>query len=526
MRSNRFEIVLGVGFFSLAGILIGACSGDNGGSSSSNTTTTTTSGGGGGDACGPGTTLCGDSCVATSVDPANCGACDKACGAGEACDNGSCVFECNGGATNCGGSCIDMMNDPAHCGACDKACDAAQEVCSAGQCVATCGAAGVIKCDGVCVDTKADAENCGKCNNPCGATASCVDGACMAKQPPNGVYTASNDPSGNYILAYERAPDGSLTSSGTFTATGGKGTGSGLGNQHGLIFDPNKNLFFVVNAGDNSISMLSLNVDGSLELLTNVPSGGERPLSVTVYGDTVYALNAGIAANGTSGNVTGFKIVGKDLNPIAASTQPLSAANPNPAQIQFTPDGKALVVAEKGTNSLSSYTVDNNGVAKGPMVKASAGMTPFGFDFSVNGQVVVSEAQGGMAGASTISSYSVGADGSLTTITGALASTRSAACWLVVAGDHAYVANAASNDITALNVAADGALSLLAAGGIAATAGKAPVDEDVTDDNTFLYVVSNGDHAFNVFSINADGSLSKKPDFVGIPSTASGIVAR
>jgi hypothetical protein len=39
-----------------------------------------------------------------------------------------------------------------------------------------------------------------------------------------GVYTQTNDPSGNQIIAYHRSPDGTLTQLGTYD-TGGLGTG-------------------------------------------------------------------------------------------------------------------------------------------------------------------------------------------------------------------------------------------------------------------------------------------------------------
>jgi len=288
-----------------------------------------------------------------------------------------------------------------------------------------------------------------------------------------------------------------------------------------------KNLFFAVNAGDNTISMLSLNLDGTLELLTNVDSGGIRPISVAAAGNVVYVLNAGMTNDGgaMAANISGFKIMGKKLSPIAGSTQPLSAPNPNPAQIQFSPDGKVLAVTEKGTNAIDVYTVTGD-IASAPVTTPSAGQTPFGFDFTASQKLIVSEAWGGQAMMSSTSSYSIGANGALMTVSGAVASTRTSACWLVVAGDYAYVANATTNDITGYKVAADGTLTLLNANGVTGQAGKAPVDEDVTDANDFLYVVNNGDDSFSIFQINADGSLTKKPDFVGLPATATGIVAR
>lgn len=516
MRFNYFSFILRIGVLSLASAGAISCSDDAG-----DTATT----GAPGDECGPGTVLCGATCTSTEIDRDHCGQCGNVCAEGEACQGGSCVFECNGGATMCGDSCVDMQSDPANCGACGSACDAAQEVCSAGQCVSTCGDGGLTRCGDSCVDTMSDAINCGQCGEPCAGASACIAGSCTVQEAPKAVYTMTNDPGGNRILSFGRAVDGSLTPAGTFADTGGRGTGGGLGNQRGLIFDPTQNRFFVVNAGDSSISMLSLEPDGTLALLSNVPSGGERPVSVTVSGSVVYVLNAGVVDNGTQGNISGFKIAGTDLMPIADSTRPLSAPNPGPAQIQFSPDGAALVVTERMTDVLSTFTVQAD-IASGPIVHASAGVTPFGFDFSANGQVIVSEAQGGMAGLSSVSSYSLGLDGALTPVTSAIATTRTAACWLAVAGGYAYVANAQTDDITGLQIAADGGLTLLDADGVTGLAGDGPIDMDVTDESDFLYVVNNAADSFSIFQINADGSLTKKPDFVGLPSTASGIVAR
>jgi len=48
------------------------------------------------------------------------------------------------------------------------------------------------------------------------------------------VYTMTNSAEGNEVLVFSRSADGSLTPAGAF-ATGGFGTGGGLGNQSGVI---------------------------------------------------------------------------------------------------------------------------------------------------------------------------------------------------------------------------------------------------------------------------------------------------
>ncbi|MFO0573115.1 MAG: hypothetical protein U1A78_03885 [Polyangia bacterium] len=343
----------------------------------------------------------------------------------------------------------------------------------------------------------------------------------LTPQTPKGVYTMSNEVAENKIYAYTRAADGTLTPLGSYT-TGGKGTGAGLGNQNGLVFDAAQNRFFVVNAGDNTISMLALQQDGSLSLLTKVLSGGLTPVSITVSGSTVFVVNAGDAF--TPSNISGFQISGNTLTPIAGSIKPLSIATPGPAQIQFAANGAVLVVTEKMTSKIDTYTVAA-GVPTGPMVQPSKGTTPFGFAFSGNGKLIVSEAFTANPNMGATSSYSLDAAGTLTAVSSSVQSGQTAPCWVAVAGNTAYVTNAQSNNITAYTIGTDGALTLVGNGASAQT-GMGPTDEDVTDNNEFLYVLNSRDHSISAFAINADKTLTKKQDFPGIPQSANGLVAR
>ena len=56
-----------------------------------------------------------------------------------------------------------------------------------------------------------------------------------------------------------------------------------------------------------------------------------------------------------------------------------------PAQVEFSPRGNLLVVTEKMTNKIDTYTVGRRGLAEGPMVHNSVGITPFGFEFDRRG---------------------------------------------------------------------------------------------------------------------------------------------
>ena len=336
------------------------------------------------------------------------------------------------------------------------------------------------------------------------------------------VFTATNAAAGNEIVIYHRAANSSLSAAGR-VATNGLGSGGGLGNQGGLLLSKNGRWLFAVNAGSNEISTFAVR-RGTLSLTDKVSSGGTRPVSVTVHGDLLYVLNGG----GTN-NITGFSIGewGK-LTPIPNSTRPLSAAATGPAQIQFTPDGDALVVTEKATNKIDLYTVED-GIATGPAVRDSNGITPFGFAFDKRGHLIVSEAFGGAANQAALSSYEISDDGTnLNIISPSVKDNQSAACWVVVTrnGRYAYTTNTASGSVSGYRVAKDGKLTLLGNGLTAIIgAGSGPIDAALSKGSQFLYVLNAGIGTVNGYRVEANGSLTPINNVGGLAPGANGLVA-
>jgi DNA-binding beta-propeller fold protein YncE len=217
----------------------------------------------------------------------------------------------------------------------------------------------------------------------------------------NMVFTSSNDPAGNTLLVYARSADGSLVLV-KQAPTGGLGTGAGLGSQGAVTISRDGVHVFVVNAGDNTVSTFALEGD-QLVLKSTVASGGQHPISVTEFGGRVYVLN-----DGGDGNVTGMRNYHGMLIPIPDSTRGLSAPAEvaMPAQVGFTLDGDAIVITEKGTNTLTSYRVRPDWSLRAQATfTSSPGMTPFGFAFNARNRLIVSEAAGGAPNASTVSSY-------------------------------------------------------------------------------------------------------------------------
>lgn len=343
------------------------------------------------------------------------------------------------------------------------------------------------------------------------------------------VYTATNGIEGNEVLVYLRMSNGELLKASS-VGTGGTGTGGGLGNQSGLFISGNGNWLFVVNAGSNSVSVFRVMPMGYLRLTDVIDSGGERPVSVTANGDgVVYVLNAA-----GSGSIQGFQLddAGK-LKAIADANLPLSGEEVTAAaQIQFSPSGAHLIVTERATNLLDVYGVAANGQAEGPMIYPSVGITPFGFDFNQRNQLIVSEAFGGTAGQSAVSSYNLTDAGGLELISGSVGNQQSAACWIEISrnGKFAYSTNTASSNISGYAIDPEtGELTLLDEDGITASTGVGggPIDMSLTANNQFLYVLNAGSDEIVAFRVNrSNGQLRYMGNVASLPDGANGLIAR
>ena len=331
------------------------------------------------------------------------------------------------------------------------------------------------------------------------------------------VFTLSNQTSGNMVMVYTQAANGMLTYK-TSYSTGGNGMGSGLGSQGSVAVGDN--VLIAVNAGSNTISSFKI-TPNKLNLMSTVSSGGTLPISVTVYDDMVYVLNAGGTAN-----ISGFSLQGNSgkLNPIANSTKPLSTANPGPAQVSFANDGKVLVVTEKGTSRITSYTVAADGTPGTMHTLAATTATPFGFGVGNNGNVFVSHAAGGAAGASTFSSYNVAANGVISLVAGPIATGQTAACWTALSGNglHAYVTNAGSANVSSFNINANSGSATLNMGAAAAS-GNSPIDAVTSGD--YLYVLNAASHTITVYSGAQSGSITLIQTVTGLPIGDVGLAA-
>jgi 6-phosphogluconolactonase len=349
------------------------------------------------------------------------------------------------------------------------------------------------------------------------------DGDSESARVTGAVYTMSNAVDGNAVLVFQRATNGSLSPAQSYP-TGGFGSGGGLGNGHGLVLSKDKRWLLAVNAGSNDISVFAVSRNG-LRRTATVPSGGIRPVSVTVDDDLVYALNAG------SDNIAGFQLGERgQLRALENSNRPLSGTGTGPAEVSFSPDGRNLVVTEKATNLLDVFPVDSDGLpSQLPNVITSAGPTPFGFAFAGRNELLVANAAGGPGG-SSVSTYRLARKGILTVLDGNVPTYQTASCWIEVAPNQrfAYTANTPNFSITGFQVDQKGGLTLLNANGVTASPGNGsrPIDLAFSQDGRFLYSLNIGNQTISAFQVNGQGALTSVATMSGIPGGANGLAAR
>jgi len=328
----------------------------------------------------------------------------------------------------------------------------------------------------------------------------------------------------NKVMTWQRASSGVLTFVGR-TATGGRGTGGSLNNQGGLALSGDNAWLYVVNAASDSLSVFR--VSGTSLTRTDVaPSMGDKPISVAVKGTLVYVLNAG-----GNGGIRGFR---RDANGVltyvSGSARPLSGNNTVPAQVGFTRDGSQLIVTERATDRLTRYRVTATGGVDAPVTTNSAGPEPFGFDVAPNGTLVVSEAGNHVNDGSSASSYRFNSSGVPVSVSAAVPTTESAACWTTITPDgrFAYVTNTPDHSISGFALGSNGSLTILDADGRTAATGSGsfPIDLDASSDSNYLYVLATGTDRILAYAIAGDGSLSARPGVGGLPGAANGLVAR
>jgi 6-phosphogluconolactonase len=331
------------------------------------------------------------------------------------------------------------------------------------------------------------------------------------------VYVNDNTGGVNTIGAFDRHPDGTLTSTpGSPFKAGGIGTGKGLASQGSLQQSSDSRYLLAVDAGSDQISVLRIKSDGALKRVGRpVSSNGVNPVSVAVHGDLVYVANAGTATSSGETNYTGFTLSRSgDLRPLARSTVTLPDAS-QPGDVLFSPEGRKVVGTRVATSVIDSFTVRRSGRLKAAPGSpfAAQGLGPFGSEFrpTNSGQLYVSNAHNVGAGTGTVSAFAVGANGALSSIGASpFPNNQTAPCWVEISRDGRYLfaVNTASGSISSYSIATGGSLTLLQSTPVRAAG--TPEDARLSPDGRTLWVVDpTADHVSG-FAVDG-GSLTELP---------------
>jgi 6-phosphogluconolactonase (cycloisomerase 2 family) len=333
------------------------------------------------------------------------------------------------------------------------------------------------------------------------------------------VFVQTNEAE-NRVIAFRRGGDGALERTGD-VATGGSGDGvPHLTSQGSVTLTGDGRHLLATNAGSDDLSVFSVQEDATVSPLSRVPVGS-APKSVAEHDGLVYALATGKPA------LAGFRLGMDGLEPLVGSERPLSAANADPAQVDFTREGRTLIVTERGTDSISAYSVASDGMLGEPKAIPSSGPTPYGFAITGSGTLVVTEAFRAERGAAAASAYRIMGD-AVTPITASIGNGRSEICWAVITPDDrfAFTTNFADGAVSRYGIAMDGSLMLEdATAGISTDGQPGLRDEDLTGDGRFLYAIDADAGRIHGWAVDQNGSLRAIGSWGELPATVAGLAA-
>ncbi|CAN5664917.1 hypothetical protein BH18ACT17_BH18ACT17_12300 [soil metagenome] len=323
-------------------------------------------------------------------------------------------------------------------------------------------------------------------------------------------FAMTNDVDDNRIITYRRATDGTLTRVGS-VSTRGNGIGVDLDAQGGLTRSSDHEFLYAANAGSDEVSVFG--VDGTDLTFLQKVYAGDQPLSITLHEDLLYVLDGSVAGNG----ILGFEVAADGtLSEIPKSFRLLSSPIAVPGQVQFSPDGRKLLVTHKTTNvllppknAIDVFRIGSDGLASAtPRREASHGLRPFSLAFRDDGKLVVVESFNAAPERSAVSSYRLGDRGALNVISGSVRHNQTDVCWVVITdnGRYVYTANFGSGTISSYRFGDRGNLHLMRGKAAFTGALSQPVDLALSRDSSFLYLLLRGTGAVAAFDVAGDGS--------------------
>ena len=317
-----------------------------------------------------------------------------------------------------------------------------------------------------------------------GLTALVASAATRSAEKGGGwVYTLSNDPGHNAVVAVSYGKNGNLLPESTRSfPTGGKGEkfvhGGSAGTfagDHQVTMSPDGRFLLAVNGGSNTIAVFQVNHHtGALTPVQGSPfnSGGENPISIDVSGNLVVVANHGLIPGQKppgNGNLTSFKFSSSGrltkISTVSAPGGPIeSAISPN-GRVVFSSDFFAFALqvlhmsaSGKLSNGPGGVFQFPKAVTQGrqapPVLPPPAINLPFGVGVNPNHPYVYYAA----AVAERLAVYKYSNNGAMTFVKAVDNSPNLATCWLWLTPDgrFMYANNTGSKTVAAWSVSASG----------------------------------------------------------------------
>ncbi len=345
------------------------------------------------------------------------------------------------------------------------------------------------------------------------------------------VYVQTDGTLGNQVIAFFRHSDGTLTEAGRF-ATGGLGTGAHLVSAGSVtLANINGNQFlYVINTLTSDISVFSVQPT-HLAFVQRVPSGTLRPAGVTVHGSLLYVVGE------VSANINGFTIdnSGKLTNIPGSSRVVDGAQASEPFQVLFDNTGTLLAVSDENINAVSTFVVDpTTGLTQGPIFNNAFGINPFGMIFDQFNHLFVTAGGFDVPNVSDMSSFTINAGGTLQVVSPNVLNHRQFECWIAITSDagfngghFGFTDNTGDSTISSYFIKPDGSMTLV--NSVAATAAAFPlpgiVDNGMSPDSKYYYAASFTGN-INAWAIQPDGGLVSVQQVNGLPIGMAGMAVR
>ncbi|MBH0203479.1 MAG: beta-propeller fold lactonase family protein [Nitrospira sp.] len=233
-------------------------------------------------------------------------------------------------------------------------------------------------------------------------------------------------------------------------------------------------------------------------------------------------------ANNGSDNVSGYSINATGGTLVAIPGSPFSNVS-GPSAMAVSSNGFFAYVTNSRTNTVTAFRVSTEGaLLLAPTTQSNRNPTPI--DATPSALAIspdIKHVYVANRGADTVTAFDIGASGALTlipptadnsnpvSVRGTNPVANPAAIAITQNGKFLYIANSASNDVTAFSIGATGLLSLIAPSGTNAnpvtTSVTAPKSMAISPNGSFLYVANSGSHNVTVFQIGANGLLTLVP---------------